>query len=150
MGAPPTSEPIGLHVNRTAKALSRAFDRALAAEGGSLPVWLVLVELKGSRHAAQRDLARAVGVEGPTLTHHLHRMEAAGLVTRRRDPANRRAHQVELTDGGEAMFARLVGAVVAFDEQLRAGLTPAEVDTLHDLLERLTANVTPDEEGTPR
>lgn len=57
---------------------------------------------------------------------------------------------MELTGDGEAMFARLVGAVVAFDEQLRAGLTPAEVDTLHGLLERLTANVTPDEEGTPR
>jgi DNA-binding MarR family transcriptional regulator len=29
-------------------------------------------------------------------------MEAAGLVTRRRDPANRRAHRVELTDAGKA------------------------------------------------
>ena len=30
----------------------------------------------------QRQLAEAVGIEGPTLTHHLNRMEAAGLANR--------------------------------------------------------------------
>src|SRR6266536_2658823 len=99
---PPQPDPIGLHVTRTAKVLSRAFDDALAAGGGSLPMWLVLVSVMGQAHETQRDLAAAVGVEGPTLTHHLNRMEADGLVTRRRDPDNRRVHQVELTADGEA------------------------------------------------
>ena len=49
--------------------LARAFDDALAAAGGSLPVWLVLVSLKAQRHGMQRQLAETVGVEGPTLTH---------------------------------------------------------------------------------
>src|SRR5438874_1026032 len=83
--AAPTTGPIGLQLARTAKTVSRAFDDALAGGGGSLPLWLVLVSLKGRVHGAQRHLAEAVGVEGPTLTHHLNRMEAAGLVTRRRD-----------------------------------------------------------------
>jgi MarR family transcriptional regulator for hemolysin len=90
----PTSTPtLGLHLARTAKAASRAFDDALAAAGGSLPQWLILVELKGRTHGTQRTIAQAVGVEGPTLTHHLNKMEAAGLVTRHRDPDNRRVHQ---------------------------------------------------------
>ena len=93
----PDAEPIGLLLTRTAKAVSRAFDQALTEAGGSLPTWLVLVSLKGGAHGAQRELADAVGIEGPTLTHHLNRMETAGLVTRRRDPENRRAHRVELT-----------------------------------------------------
>ena len=42
-------------------------------------MWLVLVSLKRQRHGAQRELADAVGIEGPTLTHHLNRMETAGL-----------------------------------------------------------------------
>ena len=107
----PTTEPIGLQLTRTAKAVSRAFDDALAEVGGSLPTWLVLVSLKSRTHGAQRELAAAVGIEGPTLTHHLNRMEASGLVTRRRDPANRRVHRVELTEAGEATFARLLEAV---------------------------------------
>ena len=70
-------EPIGLLLSRTAKAVSRAFDDALTQAGGSLPDWLVLVSLEGQAHGAQRELADAVGIEGPTLTHHLNRMEAA-------------------------------------------------------------------------
>src|ERR1700730_15578212 len=98
---PPTTEPIGLEIARTAKLLSRAFDDALVEAGASLPVWLILVSLKAKRHGMQRELAGAVGIEGPTLTHHLNRMEADGLVTRQRDPANRRIHRVELTDEGD-------------------------------------------------
>ena len=42
-----------------------------------MPVWLVLVSLKARSHGTQRNLAEAMGIEGPTLTHHLNRMEAA-------------------------------------------------------------------------
>src|SRR5436853_5664497 len=119
--SPPVTEPIGLQLARTAKQASRAFDDVLAAAGGSLPMWLILVSLKGRRHGAQRELAEAVGIEGPTLTHHLNRMERAGLVTRTRDPENRRVHQVALTDAGDAAFQNLLGTVMAFDEQLHRG-----------------------------
>jgi MarR family transcriptional regulator for hemolysin len=136
----PAQEPIGLLATRTAKVVSRAFDDALARAGGSLPTWLVLVSLRRGAPGAQRHLAEAVGVEGPTLTHHLNRMEADGLVTRRRDPANRRAHLVELTDAGEAAFAGLLQTVAAFDARLRAGFTDAELDALRGGLDRLRTN----------
>src|SRR4051812_11999919 len=123
---PPRNDPIGLQLTRTAKIVSRAFDDALTTVDGSLPMWLVLVSLKGRRHGAQRELAEAVGIEGPTLTHHLNRMETAGLVTRTRDPENRRVHQVALTETGEAAFERLLGTVVAFDRRLRQGFSDDE------------------------
>jgi MarR family transcriptional regulator, transcriptional regulator for hemolysin len=141
MDGPREIEPIGLQLTRTAKIVSRAFDQALGASGGTLPMWLVLVSLKGQQHGAQRHLARAVGIEGPTLTHHLNRMEAAGYVTRTRDPQNRRVHHVELTESGERGFHRLRTAVVAFDQRLRDGLNEREVATLESLLTRLRANV---------
>ena len=138
---PPDAEPIGLLLTRTAKVVSRAFDDALTEAGGSLPTWLVLVSLKGQEHGAQRELAEAVGIEGPTLTHHLNRMEADGLVTRRRDPDNRRVRRVELTDDGEAAFRRLLQTVAAFDARLRAGFSDRELTELRGLLERLPTNV---------
>jgi len=138
---PPDAEPIGLLLTRTAKVVSRAFDDALTEAGGSLPTWLVLVSLKGQEHGAQRELAEAVGIEGPTLTHHLNRMEADGLVTRRRDPDNRRVHRVKLTDAGEAAFRRLLQTVAAFDARLRAGFSDRELTELRGLLERLPTNV---------
>jgi MarR family transcriptional regulator, transcriptional regulator for hemolysin len=137
----PDEEPIGLLLTRTAKVVSRAFDEALTEAGGSLPAWLVLVSLEGQAHGAQREIAEAVGVEGPTLTHHLNRMEAAGLVTRRRDPDNRRAHRVELTDAGEAAFRRLLQTVAAFDARLRAGFSDRELTALRGVLDRLHTNI---------
>ena len=104
-------------------------------------MWLVLVSVKWDRPGAQRELADAVGIEGPTLTHHLNRMESEGLVTRTRDPENRRVHRVELTDAGEATFGRLLPIFLAFDARLRDGFTDVEMAELYRALGRLRANV---------
>jgi MarR family transcriptional regulator for hemolysin len=74
-------------------------------------------------------------------------MESAGLVTRRRDPTNRRLHLVELTPAGDALFLRLRDAATAFDRRLRAGLTEAEVSQFETLLTRLRDNVAGPEAG---
>ncbi len=141
---PPTRQPLGLYLTRISRAVSRAFDDALAEAGGSLPVWLVLISLKSGQLASQRELAEAVGIQGATLTHHLNAMESAGLVTRRRDPANRRLHLVELTPDGDALFVRLRDAAMAFDQRLRAGLSESETGELETLLTRLRDNVSAD------
>jgi MarR family transcriptional regulator, transcriptional regulator for hemolysin len=137
----PLHEPLGLHLTRVSRAVGRAFDDALAAAGGSLPVWLVLISVKSAQRGSQRELADAVGIQGATLTHHLNAMESAGLVTRRRDPDNRRMHLVELTPAGDALFLRLRQVAMSFDARLRAGLTEHDVGQLEALLTRLRDNV---------
>src|SRR3954452_18294472 len=137
----PGHAPIGLHLANVAKAVSRAFDDALLAAGGSRPEWLVLLAVKTRGAASQRELADAVGIQGATLTHHLHGMESAGLITRRRDPDNRRVQFVELTAAGDEAFLRLRGAAMAFDKRLRRGFRDHELEALAEMLTRLTANV---------
>ena len=68
-------------------------------------------------------------------------MEADGLLTRRRDPANRRKHLVELTPSGEALFLRLRETAIAFDRQLRTGISQDELDHARSVFTRLRANV---------
>ncbi|WP_028926401.1 MarR family winged helix-turn-helix transcriptional regulator [Pseudonocardia acaciae] len=138
---PPARIPIGLALSRTAKLTSAAFDDAMTRAGGSLSIWLVLLALKSNKGASQRELAEVVGIQGATLTHHLNGMENAGLVTRRRDPENRRVHIVELTEDGEAMFGRLLLVAKDFDGRLRAGFTEAELDAFTGVLRRLERNV---------
>ena len=138
----PTTTPIGLRLFNTSKAVRRAFDEALVEAGGSIPIWLVLTNLKGSSWRSQHDLARAVGIEGPTLTRHLDGIEQLGLVKRRQDPDNRRAVLVELTEEGRALHARLLDVVRAFDRRLRSGLSAEDVMELRRLLEQLDRNVT--------
>jgi MarR family transcriptional regulator for hemolysin len=132
--------PIGLRLAQASRAVERAFDAALAEAGGSLPVWLILLNLKVRRPANQRELAEAVGITGATLTHHLNAMDAQGLVARARDDANRRVQVVTLTEAGEAAFLRLRAAAIAFDTRLRAGFGQADLATLDAHLQRLAAN----------
>ena len=134
--------PIGLFVTQRARELSRAFEATLVDADGSLATWLVLASLKGGLHQSQREIADSLGIEGPTLTHHLNRMETAGLVTRTRNPHNRRVHDVTMTTDGEGLFGSLVGVVGGFDRKLRAGFSDQELATLRGLLQRLADNAT--------
>jgi len=132
--------PIGLRLAQASRTVERAFDAALAQADGSLPVWLILLNLKIRRPANQRELAEAVGITGATLTHHLNAMDAQGLVDRTRDNANRRIQVVTLTEAGEAAFLRLRAAAMAFDARLRAGFSDADLANLDAQLHHLAAN----------
>jgi MarR family transcriptional regulator, transcriptional regulator for hemolysin len=140
----PSDVPVGLLVQRTAKALSRAFDEALVAAGGSTSTWLVLLALKTGGQRSQAEVAQAVGIRQPTLSHHLEGLERNGLVRREREPGNRRVQRVTLTSSGEQLFLRLRRAAGSFDGRLRAGLDDGEVAELRRLLAQLVENAQPD------
>jgi MarR family transcriptional regulator, transcriptional regulator for hemolysin len=137
----PTKTPIGLQLAKTSKAVSRAFNDRLADAGGSVPVWLILSSLKSNERRTQLDLARAVGIEGPTLTRHLDGLEENGTVRRVRDGSDRRAVRVELTAEGERLFQTLRQAVVAFNRDLTSGLTDTELERVRKTLARLEQNI---------
>lgn len=137
----PDGPPLGRLLAATSKAVGRAFNNALAESGGSIPIWLILNALKSEPQRTQLDLARAVGIEGPTLTRHLDGMERAGLVERQRGTLDRRAIQVELTSAGNELHSRLLKAVISFNRQLRTGLRDEDVETLRGLLRQLQDNV---------
>jgi MarR family transcriptional regulator, transcriptional regulator for hemolysin len=137
----PDGPPLGLLLATTSKAVGRAFNSALAEGGGSIPMWLIVNALKSERRRTQVDLARAVGIEGPTLTRHLDSMEQAGLVQRKRGTLDRRAIEVELTRAGSALHGRLLKVVISFNQALRSGLSKDDEVRLRELLLRLQENV---------
>jgi MarR family transcriptional regulator for hemolysin len=145
----PFPVPIGLRLNQVARTVGRAFDEALAEAGGSLPVWLILLNLKIRRPGTQRELAEAVGIREATLTHHLNAMDGDGLITRTRDAANRRIQVVTLTEKGDETFLVMAAAATAFDARLRTGLDEGDLAALNALLGRLSANVGAPLEGQP-
>ena len=132
--------PVGMNLARTSKAVAQAFDAALGEAGGTLPVWLTLLSVKSRELANQRELAGMIGIQGATLTHHLNAMEAQGLLTRRRDPENRRVHQVALTEAGETLFEKLRLAAVAFDKRLRASIPDDRLAEFSEVLAMLRRN----------
>ena len=123
---PPAGTPIGLQLAHSAKHVARAFNDALAGVGGSMPTWFILTNLKGDEWRTQHELARALHIEGPTLTRHLDGLEEEGLVVRRRDPHDRRAVSVELTEAGRAKHD---GHAAARCRPSTAGCSPDQADS---------------------
>lgn len=138
-GVHPT--PLGLLIATVGKRVDRAFDDALTAAGGSRSTWLILLAIKAGSGHTQTAIAQRVGISGPTLIHHLDRLEANGLVTRSRDTTNRRAQTVTLTASGERAFTQLRKAATAFDRRLHNGITEAELIDLRRLLTTISTNI---------
>lgn len=137
----PQGTPIGRKLAMTSKAVGAAFNSALAAEGGSVPTWLILNSLKEGRWSTQLDLARSVGIEGPTLTRHLDNLEQSGFVIRQPSEADRRAVRVEITEAGEAAHGRMLVAVIGFNKRLWAGVARDDLRLFGEILTRLEANL---------
>ena len=70
--------PTRVVLARTAKTPSRVFDQALAAVGGSQPVWQILISLKTSQLTNQRELADAVSTQGATSSLPASSIRSAG------------------------------------------------------------------------
>jgi MarR family transcriptional regulator for hemolysin len=141
MPRPAPFPPIGLRLARTARAVTQAFERAMAEAGGSASAWQVLLLVRTGEWGTQSRLAEAMGVTGATLTHHLNALEAQGLVRRWREASNRRVQHVALTDAGEAQFHRLREVATRHDARLRSGLSEDELAELGTLLEKLQAGL---------
>lgn len=103
----------GYQLAFAARRWRRELDEALAGFGLTDASWRPLVHLgRLGEGARQNDLARSLGIEGPSLVRLLDRLAAAGLVERREDPSDRRAKTLHLTAEGRDLVARL-RAVVA-------------------------------------
>ncbi|MFF3364472.1 MarR family winged helix-turn-helix transcriptional regulator [Streptomyces misionensis] len=89
---------------------------------------------------SQRELAVTMGVDPSQLVAFLNELESSGLCERRRDPADRRRHIVEITPAGREALERIDTAVSAAERELFGGLTEAEQAQLRDLLDRVVVD----------
>lgn len=134
-------EPLGRRLVFTAKMLREAFETTLASSDGSLATWIVLSALSDLEFVTQASLASHVHLEGATITHHIDRLEAAGLVRRLVDPDDRRARRLELTPAGVELHERLLAAVIELERTAMSGLDDDDLLALERCLGTIQANL---------
>ncbi len=99
----------------------------------------VLMLLSEQSKISQQTLHEALGVDPSVLVTILNDLEHDGLAERRRDPADRRRHIVEITNQGAKLAAELHATIVRIESELLADLDDAEIAVLHRLLGRVRA-----------
>lgn len=90
-------EPIAFLISDVSRLMRRRFDERARLIGVTRTQWRVLKFLERGEGINQGGLADLLEVEPITLCRMIDRLEEAGLVERRRDPADRRAWQIFLT-----------------------------------------------------
>ena len=100
----------------------KATHEALADLPGGPRGYQVLAAAAGDEHGSQLALAQHLGVDRTVMTYLLDDLEAAGLIERRPDPADRRARRIVATPDGRTCLARLDERLRAAEEQLLSGL----------------------------
>ncbi|PZG02163.1 MarR family winged helix-turn-helix transcriptional regulator [Micromonospora deserti] len=115
-----------------ASAMRHYQDVEIAELGLTPAVARALHELDPDRPLPARDLAEQLRCDRSNVTTLVDKLEQAGLVERRVDPADRRQKTLVVTEAGRRMRARVHG--VMSDSRLLAGLTAGELATLRELV----------------
>jgi DNA-binding MarR family transcriptional regulator len=115
----PGMDNVGFLISDVSRLLRRRFDERARLIGVTRAQWRALTTLSRNEGINQGGLADLLEVEAITLCRMIDRLEDAGHVERRRDPADRRAWQIFLTDKSRPLLDKLgVIAGGLFDDAL--------------------------------
>jgi MarR family transcriptional regulator, organic hydroperoxide resistance regulator len=99
------------------------------------PQYLVMLALWGQSPLAVKELIEMLQLDGPTLSPMLKRLEAAGLITRTRDPHDERQLRINLTQQGRALREQALNVPPAVVAKL--GMSLGDLMELHKGLTEL-------------
>lgn len=130
----------------TGYLLRLAYARAVACLAVELPPGRtprhrdVLATLAALGAQSQHQLAERLAINRTIMVGLIDQLEQAGLVERRRDPADRRAYALEQTERGRTALAEMRSAAGRADLRLTAALSTGERSRLDTLLGRIASS----------
>ncbi|MFD1780622.1 MarR family winged helix-turn-helix transcriptional regulator [Fredinandcohnia salidurans] len=99
---------------------------------------LVLGHLKVHGKSRLSDIAKALGLTPPTLTHLSNKLVKRNLAVRKIDESNRRVVYLEITDEGIEMVSKANEEGKILRKKLLERLTEEETQQLRNIYEKLT------------
>ena len=119
------------------RAAGERLRTSLTASGLRPRQFQALGLLRDGGSLGQQALGEAMGVDPSVLVTLLNPLEEDGLLTRRRDPADRRRHIVAITPEGETRLREAEQAHDAAEDELLSALDPDQREQLQELLHAL-------------
>ena len=135
------SDTLGFLISDVSRLMRRNFDERARLIGVTRAQWRTLTMLSRHEGNNQGGLADLLEVEPITLCRMIDRLEEAGLVERRRDPADRRAWLIFLTAKAHPLLSQLRGMADGMIENALSGLDDAKRTELMETLGVIRANL---------
>ncbi|OLZ57886.1 MarR family winged helix-turn-helix transcriptional regulator [Amycolatopsis keratiniphila] len=128
------------HVTRRIRLRSESVLAPLGLRPRHLVALTVLRDLGG---CSQQDLAKTLEMDSTNVVGLLNDLESANLIERRRSPADRRRHIVELTDVGLKQLVKAEFALAAVEDEVLGALDKDQRETLYTLLYQAAGHAEP-------
>jgi DNA-binding MarR family transcriptional regulator len=149
MEVQPTENHLGYWLFYAQRCMAHAFGEVLRAhceERGkpyvvTPPQWGVLSQLHESDGLTVGTISHKRGVDAPTITGIVRRLEQSGLVERRHSQEDRRVVKVYLTAEGRDIISSLLDVAQGFQEVALRGFSEAEQQDFLVKLQQIIANV---------
>jgi DNA-binding MarR family transcriptional regulator len=133
-------ETLPFEIGETAHALRKAFDRLAVGLGVTRAQWKVLFKLTRRPGLRQVELADILELEPITLCRIVDRLEEAGLVERTRDPEDRRAWRLHVTEKARPLVEKLQAVGAELVAQAFAGIDRQDIEIARKVLAQAREN----------
>ncbi|NMT62860.1 transcriptional regulator SlyA [Marinobacter orientalis] len=128
-------------VARVTRRWRKLLDERLKDLGVTQARWTTMVYLqKGGEGLTQRELARLMAIENPTLVRLLDSLEQQGLIERRPCPKDRRARRLHLTPDGTEFMNVLTERAAKLREEMLEGISDEEIDIAVKVFHKIMEN----------
>lgn len=134
-------ENTGYALAKACRAHRGNVGEVLAEVGLHVGQEMVLIELWEQDGLRGGELASRLGVEPPTVTKMLRRLENCGLLARRQDTEDARSFRVFLTEEGRSLEGPVTHCWGRIEEKTLSGLDEEEREQLHRLLQKVRTNL---------
>lgn len=137
----PTPVQLGFLLSDTARIMRRIVDKRARAVGLSRAQWAVLSRIARTEGLRQVDLAGEMEMEPISVGRLIDKLEAAGLVERRPDPADRRAYRLYLLPAGIPVLEEVRAIALGVIAPALAHLSEREIEALAATLGEVRDNL---------
>ena len=132
---------LAMLLHEAAGLMRRRFEQAARPFGLTLMQWRALGLLGKNGPMRQVAIGEALEASPMTISDLAERLSSAGLVTRRPDPTDSRAKQLDLTEEGRQMIARMATRADEIFAESFSGITGPERDAMMSALEKMKTNL---------
>ncbi|EMH4347201.1 transcriptional regulator SlyA [Klebsiella pneumoniae] len=131
--------PLGSDLARLVRVWRALIDHRLKPLELTQTHWVTLHNIH--QLPPEQSLAKAIGIEQPSLVRTLDQLEEKGLISRQTCASDRRAKRIKLTEKAEPLINEMEEVIGKTRDEILSGVSKQEVETLLHLIRKLEQNI---------
>ncbi|KAF0821668.1 MarR family transcriptional regulator [Cytobacillus firmus] len=129
-------------INQFTRHFSKVLNESLVPLGLYAAQWTIIYRLKTGGPSTQKEISTYLGVEAPTMTRTLARLEKSGWIARTAGK-DKREKLISLTDAAILEYDNWLAAVRSSESNVLQNITEEEISTMITLMAKMRENMVP-------